>query len=309
MNKDSKIYVAGHNGLVGSAIMRNLKAKGYTNIITRSSKELDLTNQQKTKEFFEQEKPEYVFLAAAKVGGIQSNIESPADFIYTNIQIQNNVIKSSYEAGVKKLLFLGSSCIYPRLAPQPMKEEYLLTGKLEPTNEAYAIAKISGLKMCEFFNIQYNTNYISLMPSNVYGENDHFNNKNSHVVSALISKFHEAKVKNKEFVEIWGTGNAMRELLYVDDLAEASIYFMNINKKINSFINIGTGIDVTIKELAETIKEVVGFKGQIKFDPTKPDGMPRKVLDVSKSHEFGWHHNVNLREGLEKTYKYFLNNM
>jgi GDP-L-fucose synthase len=305
MNKDSKIYLAGHRGLVGSAILRKLKKEGYTNIITKTHKELDLTNQKETQEFFEKEKPEYVFLAAAKVGGIQANIDYPADFLYKNLMIQNNVINSSYENKVKKLLFLGSSCIYPRNAKQPMKEEYILTDKLEPTNEGYAIAKIAGLKLCEYYNKQYDTSFISVMPSNVYGEGDHFNSKNSHVVSALISKMHNAKVNNQEYVEIWGTGKAKRELLYVDDLADAILYLM-INYNEDTFINIGTGEDVTIKELAELIKEVVGYQGELQFDTSKPDGMPRKVLDVSKLHDTGWKHKISLKEGLKKTYKYFL---
>jgi len=307
MNKDSKIYLAGHRGLVGSAILRKLKKEGYTNIITKTHKELDLTNQKETQEFFEKEKPEYVFLAAAKVGGIQANDTYPADFIYINQMIQNNVIKASYDNKVKKLLFLGSSCIYPKMAPQPIKEEYLLTGELEKTNEAYAIAKISGLKMTEFFNKQYGTNYISVMPTNLYGPNDNFDLKTSHVLPALIRKIHEAKENNSEYVEIWGTGKPMREFLHVDDLADAVVYLMN-NYNENKPINIGTGKDITIKELAELIKDVVGYQGKLKFDTSKPDGTPRKLLDVSRLHNAGWKHKISLREGIEKTYEWFKEN-
>jgi GDP-L-fucose synthase len=308
MNKDSKIYLAGHRGLVGSAILRKLKKEGYTNIITKTHKELDLTNQKETQEFFEKEKPEYVFLAAAKVGGIQANDTYPADFIYINQMIQNNVIKASYDNKVKKLLFLGSSCIYPKMAPQPIKEEYLLTGELEKTNEAYAIAKISGLKMTEFFNKQYGTNYISVMPTNLYGPNDNFDLKTSHVLPALIRKIHEAKENNSEYVEIWGTGKPMREFLHVDDLADAVVYLMN-NYNENKPINIGTGKDITIKELAELIKDVVGYQGKLKFDTSKPDGTPRKLLDVSRLHNAGWKHKISLREGIEKTYEWFKENL
>jgi len=304
MNKDSKIYLAGHRGLVGSAIHRKLKKEGYANIITKTHKELDLTNQKETQEFFEKEKPEYVFLAAAKVGGIHANDTYPADFIYINQMIQNNVIKASYDNNVTKLLFLGSSCIYPKMAPQPIKEEYLLTGELEKTNEAYAIAKISGLKMTEFFNKQYGTNYISVMPTNLYGPNDNFDLKTSHVLPALIRKIHEAKENNSENVEIWGTGKPMREFLHVDDLADAVVYLMN-NYNENKPINIGTGKDITIKELAELIKDVVGYQGELKFDTSKPDGTPRKLLDVSRLHNAGWKHKISLREGIEKTYEWF----
>ncbi len=307
MNKDSKIYLAGHRGLVGSAILRKLKKEGYTNIITKTHKELDLTNQKETQEFFEKEKPEYVFLAAAKVGGIQANDTYPADFIYINQMIQNNVIKASYDNKVKKLLFLGSSCIYPKMAPQPIKEEYLLTGELEKTNEAYAIAKISGLKMTEFFNKQYGTNYISVMPTNLYGPNDNFDLKTSHVLPALIRKIHEAKENNSEYVEIWGTGKPMREFLHVDDLADAVVYLMNDYNE-NKPINIGTGKDITIKELAELIKDVVGYQGKLKFDTSKPDGTPRKLLDVSRLHNAGWKHKISLREGIENTYEWFKEN-
>ena len=304
MNKDSKIYVAGHRGLVGSAIMRKLQQEGYTNIITRTHKELDLTNQAQTQEFFKKEKPEYVFLAAAKVGGIHANNTYPADFAYINIMIESNVIKASYDYGVKKLLFLGSSCIYPKLCPQPIKEEYLLTGLLEKTNEAYAIAKIAGLKMCQYFNRQYGTNYISVMPTNLYGPNDNFDLETSHVLPALIRKFHEAKIDNKPYVEVWGTGTPRREFLHVDDLADAVIYLMN-NYDENEPLNIGTGKDITIKELAGLIKEIVGYEGEIKFDTTKPDGTPRKLLDVSRLHNAGWEHKITLREGIENTYEWF----
>jgi GDP-L-fucose synthase len=304
MNKDSKIYVAGHTGLVGSAIYRKLKSEGYTNIITKTHKELDLTNQAKTQEFFENEKPEYVFLAAAKVGGIQANNTYPADFAYVNLMIESNVIKASYDYGVKKLLLLGSSCIYPKLSSQPIKEEYLLTGPLEPTNEAYAIAKIAGLKMCQYFNRQYGTNFISVMPTNLYGPNDNFDLETSHVLPALIRKFHEAKINNSPYVEVWGTGTPKREFLHVDDLADAVIYLMN-NYDENEPINIGTGEDISINELAELIKEIVGYEGEIRFDTTKPDGTPRKLLDVSRLHSTGWKHKIDLREGIKQTYEWY----
>jgi len=304
MNKDSKIYVAGHRGLVGSAIMRKLQQEGYTNIITRTHKELDLTNQAQTQEFFEKEKPEYVFLAAAKVGGIHANNTYPADFAYINIMIESNVIKASYDYGVKKLLFLGSSAVYPNLCPQPIKEEYLLTGPLEKTNEAYAIAKIAGLKMCQYFNRQYGTNYISVMATNLYGPNDNFDLETSHVLPALIRKFHEAKIDNKPYVEVWGTGKQKREFIHVDDLADAVVYLMN-NYNDNQHINLGTGKDITIKELAELIKEIVGYEGEIKFDTTKPDGMPRRLLDVSRLHATGWKHKIELREGIKQTYEWY----
>jgi GDP-L-fucose synthase len=307
MNKDSKIYVAGHRGLVGSAIMRKLKQEGYINIITRTHKELDLTNQAQTQEFFEKEKPEYVFLAAAKVGGINANDTYPADFAYINTMIESNVIKASYDYGVKKLFFLGSSCIYPKLCPQPIKEDYLLTGPLEKTNEAYAIAKIVGLKMCQYFNRQYGTKYISVMPTNLYGPNDNFDLETSHAFAALLRKFHEAKINNKPYVEVWGTGTPRREFLHVDDLADAVVYLMN-NYDENEPLNIGTGKDVTIREIAELIKEIVGYKGEIKFDTTKPDGTPRKLLDVSRLHATGWKHKIELREGIQSTYEWFKEN-
>lgn len=275
MNKDAKIYVAGHRGLVGSAIVRNLQNKGYTNIIYRTHKELDLINQEAVRTFFQEEKPEYVFLAAAKVGGIHANNTYPADFIYDNLMIQNNVIKAAHDFEVKKLLFLGSTCIYPKMAPQPIKEEYLLTGALEETNEAYAIAKIAGLEMCKFFKRQYGDNFISCMPTNLYGPNDNFDLKNSHVLPALIRKFHEAKVNNSEVVEVWGTGTPLREFLYVDDMADACVFLME-NYEGEQHVNIGTGEEVSIRELAETIKKVVGFEGELVFNTDMPDGTPRK---------------------------------
>lgn len=305
MKKDAKIYVAGHRGMVGSAIVRKLKELGYTNIITRTHAELDLTDQKATREFFEKERPEYVFLAAAKVGGILANDKYSADFIYENIMIEANVIKAAHDFGVKKLLFLGSSCIYPKYAPQPMKEEYLLTGELEPTNEAYAIAKIAGLKMCQHFRKQYGDNFISVMPTNLYGPNDNFDLETSHVMAALIRKFHEAKVRNDPYVVVWGTGKPRREFLYVDDLADAVVFLMN-NYDGDMWINIGTGEDISIRELAELIKDIVRYKGEIKFDTSKPDGTPRKLLDVLRLHELGWKHKTSLEEGIRKTYEWFL---
>ncbi|PNS40799.1 GDP-L-fucose synthase [Mesotoga sp. B105.6.4] len=305
MDKTSKIYVAGHTGLVGSAIMRKLESEGYTNIITRTFEELDLTDQKATREFFEKARPEYIFLAAAKVGGIQANSVYPADFIYINLMIECNVIKASHEFGVKKLLFLGSSCIYPKMAPQPIKEEYLLSGYLEETNEPYALAKISGLKMCQYFNKQYGTNFISVMPTNLYGPNDNFDLNTSHVLPALIRKFHEAKINNAPYVEIWGTGTPRREFLFVDDLADACLFLMK-NYSGNDFFNIGTGEDVTIRELAELIGEVVGYNGELKFDTSKPDGTPRKLLDVSRIHKIGWRHKTELKKGLRTTYEYYI---
>ena len=307
MDKDSKIYVAGHRGLVGSAIVRKLREKGYTNIIGRSHKELDLTNSFDVEEFFKKEKPEYVFLAAAKVGGIYANSTYPADFILENLKIQNNVIEMSHKYGVKKLMFLGSSCIYPKLCPQPIKEEYLLSGYLEETNEGYALAKISGLKMCQMFNKQYGTNFISVMPTNLYGPYDNYHPENSHVMPALIRKFHEAKVKGEKYVTVWGTGKPLREFLYSEDMADACVYLME-NYKGNEFFNIGTGKELTIRELAELIKDIVGFEGELKFDTSKPDGTPRKLLDVSKLKEAGWTYKTELRDGIEKAYKWFLEN-
>ena len=302
MNKDSKIYVAGHRGMVGSAIMRKLEELGYKNIITKSKKELDLTNQFQVNHFFHFEKPEYVFLAAAKVGGIKANDDFRGDFIYENIMIQSNIIKSSHDNGVKKLLFLGSSCIYPKMSPQPIKEEYLLTGLLEPTNDAYAIAKIAGIKMCQDFNKQYGTNYISVMPTNLYGENDNYDLNNSHVLPAMIRKFHEAKLEGKDEVEIWGTGTPKREFLYVDDLADACHHLM-LNYNGSEIVNIGTGQDVTIAELAVGIKNIVGFEGDIYFNTEMPDGTPRKLLDVSKLKELGWTYKTSLIDGIKKTYR------
>ena len=307
MNLDAKIYVAGHRGLVGSAIVRNLEAKGYKNIIYRTHKELDLTNQEDVRRFFEEEKPEYVFLAAAKVGGIHANNTYPADFIYENLMIQNNVIKAAHDFEVKKLLFLGSTCIYPKMAPQPIKEEYLLTGSLEETNEAYAVAKIAGLEMCKFFKRQYGDNFISCMPTNLYGPNDNFDLKNSHVLPALIRKFHEAKVNNSEAVEVWGTGTPLREFLYVDDMADACVFLME-NYDGEQHVNIGTGEEVSIRELAETVKEVVGFDGELVFNTEMPDGTPRKLTTVDKLHGLGWKHKVSLDKGIRLAYNWFLEN-
>ena len=307
MNLDAKIYVAGHRGLVGSAIVRNLEAKGYKNIIYRTHKELDLTNQEAVRRFFEDEKPEYVFLAAAKVGGIHANNTYPADFIYDNLMIQNNVIKAAHDFEVKKLLFLGSTCIYPKMAPQPIKEEYLLTGALEETNEAYAVAKIAGLEMCKFFKRQYGDNFISCMPTNLYGPNDNFDLKNSHVLPALIRKFHEAKVNNSEVVEVWGTGTPLREFLYVDDMADACVFLME-NYDGEQHVNIGTGEEVSIRELAETVKKVVGFEGELVFNTDMPDGTPRKLTTVDKLHGLGWKHKVSLNEGIKLAYNWFLEN-
>jgi GDP-L-fucose synthase len=305
MKENSRIYVAGHSGMVGSAITRKLKAEGHTHLILKELDELDLLNQKATLDFFEKEKPAYVFLAAAKVGGILANNTYRAQFIYENIQIQNNVIHSAYLTGVKKLLFLGSSCIYPKLAPQPIKEEYLLTGLLESTNEPYAIAKIAGIKMCQAYNDQYGTNFISVMPTNLYGPNDNFDLKTSHVLPALIRKFHEAKIENKPAVEIWGSGSPLREFLHVDDLADAC-YFLMQTYSGNDFLNIGTGKDIPIKDLALLIKDIVGYKGELTFDASKPDGTPRKLLDVSRLHATGWKEKYSLRDGLTMTYQWYL---
>lgn len=307
MEKNAKIYIAGHTGMVGSAIMRNLTKQGYKNIIGKDFDKLDLTNQADVKNYFEKEKPDYVILAAAKVGGILANSTYRAQFIYENLMIQNNIIHQSYLSGVKKLLFLGSSCIYPKFAPQPMKEEHLLTGTLEQTNEPYAIAKISGIKMCEAYRDQYGCNFISVMPTNLYGPNDNFDLKNSHVLPALIKKFHQAKTNNSDFVEIWGTGTPKREFLYVDDMASACVYLLqNYNEK--SFLNIGCGKDISIKDLAFLVKKITGFKGEIKFDKTKPDGTPRKLLDISKLKAAGWKPKISLEEGIKKVYEQvFLN--
>ena len=305
MEKDSKIYIAGHRGMVGSAIYRRLQKEGYNNIITRSSAELDLRIQSDVAVFFGQEMPEYVFLAAAKVGGIVANNTYRADFLYENLQIQNNIIHSSYLNGVKKLMFLGSSCIYPKLAPQPLKEDYLLTGLLEPTNEPYAIAKIAGIKMCDAYRSQYGCNYISVMPTNLYGYNDNYHPQNSHVLPALIRRFHEARINNLPDVTIWGTGSPKREFLFADDLAEACYYLMQ-NYDEEGLVNIGTGEDVSIKDLALLIKDIIGYEGEIKFDTSKPDGTPRKLMDVSKLHNRGWHHKIELRDGIKLAYEDFL---
>jgi len=305
VEKDAKIYVAGHRGMVGSAIHRKLIELGYNNIVTRTSQELDLRNQQAVADFFNEEKPDYVFLAAAKVGGIMANNTYRADFIYENMAIQNNVIKSSYDNEVRKLMFLGSSCIYPKMAPQPLNEDLLLTGTLEPTNEPYAIAKIAGIKMTEAFRDQYGCNFISVMPTNLYGINDNYHPQNSHVLPALIRRFHEAKVNNLDNVVIWGTGTPLREFLFSDDLADACVFLMN-NYDEKQFVNIGIGEDLSIKDLAELIKEVIGYEGNISFDSSKPDGTPRKLMDVSKLHTLGWKHKINLREGIKLAYADFL---
>lgn len=304
MDKNRRVFIAGHRGLVGSAILRNLESKGYTNIIIRSHQELDLIKQEEVEKFFKEEKPEYVFLAAAKVGGILANDTFPADFFYCNSMIQNNVIHNAYLNGVKKLLFLGSSCIYPKLCPQPISEEYLLSGELEPTNEAYAIAKISGLKMCQYYKKQYGVNFISCMPTNLYGPHDNFNLMNSHVVPALIRKFHEAKERNLPTVELWGTGSSLREFMYVDDMADCCVFLMN-NYDDAEHINIGTGEEISIRGLADMVKEVVGFEGGIVFDDTNPDGMQRKLLNISKLKNLGWVGKTTLKEGLHKTYEWY----
>lgn len=305
MNKNAKIYIAGHRGMVGSAIVRNLEANGYNNIVKRTSKELDLRNQAAVEEFFASERPDYVVLAAAKVGGIYANNTYPAEFIYDNLMMECNVINSAYKNNVTKLLFLGSSCIYPKFAQQPIKEEYLLEGALEPTNEAYAIAKISGIELCKFYRRQYGCDFISAMPTNLYGINDNFDLETSHVMPALIRKFHEAKLNKQEEVVMWGTGTPKREFMYVDDLAEACVYLLN-NYSDEMHVNLGTGEDVEIRELAQIIKEVVGYEGKIVNDLTKPDGTPRKLLDVSRLHNTGFKHKVDLREGIETVYKWFV---
>ncbi|WP_278600655.1 GDP-L-fucose synthase family protein [Clostridium tertium] len=307
MNKDSKIYVAGHRGLVGSAIVRELKKKGCTNIIGKTHKELDLMDALAVENFFKEERPEYVFLAAAKVGGIYANSTYPADFIFENLQIQNNVIGNAYKYGVKKLMFLGSSCIYPKMCPQPIKEEYLLSGYLEETNEAYALAKIAGLKMCQYFNKQYGTNFISVMPTNLYGPYDNFHPEHSHVMPALIRRFHEAKVNGAKEVVVWGSGKPLREFLYSEDMADACIYLMEKYEG-NDFFNIGTGKEITIKALAELIKEVVGYEGEIVWDSSKPDGTPRKLLDVSRLESQGWKYKMELKDGVKEAYEWYLEN-
>lgn len=305
MIKNSKIYIAGHTGLVGSACLRRLEKEGYENIVKKTHQELDLTHQVEVEDFFKTEKPQYVILAAAKVGGIQANVNYPAQFIYENIAIQNNVIHFAYLYGVEKLLFFGSACSYPRECPQPMKEEYLLSGYLEPTNEPYAVAKIAGMKMCEAYNKQYKTNYVCAIPTNVYGPNDNFDTNNSHVIPAFIIKFHTAKIKEQKSVILWGTGNPAREFVYVDDLAEACLFLMR-NYNSSEIINVGSGEEISIKNLAYLIKDVIGYHGEITFDTSKPDGAPRKVLDGSKLKNIGWEAKTSLQEGIRKTYQWYL---
>ena len=315
MNLNDKIYIAGHRGLVGSAIVRKLESRGFTNLIMRTHKELDLVNQAQVQTFFEKEKPDYVILAAAKVGGIHANNTYPADFIYQNMMIEANVIDSAYENKIKRLLFLGSTCIYPKAVEQPMREDALLTDVLEPTNEPYALAKIAGIKLCESYNRQYGTDFRSVMPTNLYGINDNFHPENSHVIPALMRRFHEAKTNNNVEVVVWGSGNAMREFLYVDDMAAASLFVLDLDEKtylantmpMLSHINVGTGKDVTIRELAIMMKLVVGFEGQIKFDITKPDGAPRKLIDTSRLSTMGWNYSIDLKEGLQEVYNWYLN--
>jgi GDP-L-fucose synthase len=316
MNLNDKIYIAGHRGLVGSAIVRQLESRGFTNLIMRTHKELDLTNQAQVQSFFTQENPDYVILAAAKVGGIYANNTYPADFIYQNMMIEANVINSAYESKVKRLLFLGSTCIYPKSVEQPMREDALLTDVLEPTNEPYALAKIAGIKLCESYNRQHGTDFRSVMPTNLYGINDNFHPENSHVIPALMQRFHQAKVNNNPEVVVWGTGNAMREFLYVDDMAQASLFVLELDEQtykdntqpMLSHINVGTGKDTTIREMAETMKQVVGYEGRLTFDATKPDGAPRKLIDISRLKRMGWEYRVDLKEGLKKTYAWYLNN-
>ena len=316
MNINDKIYIAGHNGLVGSAIFRLLQKQGFNNILTRSRDELNLTNQKQVNNFFKKEKPDYVILAAAKVGGIHANNTYPADFIYQNLMIETNVINSAYENKVKRLLFLGSTCIYPKNVEQPMNEDALLTNVPEPTNEPYAIAKIAGIKLCESYNRQHGTDFRSVMPTNLYGINDNFHHENSHVIPGLMRRFHDAKINNDHEVKVWGSGNAMREFLYVDDMAEASIFILKLDLKtyqantqpMLSHINVGTGKDITIRELSEIMKDVVGYNGKLSFDITKPDGTPRKLIDVSRLSNMGWKYSTNLREGLKITYEWFLKN-
>ena len=302
MNKDARIFVAGHRGMVGSAIVRALQREGYSNLLLRASAELDLMDQQAVNSFFHTEKPEYAFLAAAKVGGIHANNTYRAEFLYNNLMIEANVIHASYVAGVKKLLFLGSSCIYPKLAPQPLREESLLTGLLEPTNEPYAIAKIAGIKMCEAYRAQYGCHFISAMPTNLYGPNDNYDLQNSHVMPALIRKFHAAKLEDAPAVEVWGTGSPLREFLHVDDLADACLFLM-LHYDEELFVNVGTGSDLSIRELAEMIQEVTGYKGELRWDTSKPDGTPRKLMDVSRLHAMGWKHRIDLRNGIEQVYR------
>jgi len=314
MNLNDKIYIAGHRGLVGSAIVRQLESRGFTNLIMRTHKELDLTNQAQVQNFFTQENPDYVILAAAKVGGIHANNTYPADFIYQNMMIQANVINSAYESKVKRLLFLGSTCIYPKAVEQPMREDALLTDVLEPTNEPYALAKIAGIKLCESYNRQHGTDFRSVMPTNLFGVNDNFHPKNSHVIPALMQRFHQAKVNNDAEVVVWGTGNAMREFLYVDDMAQASLFILELDEqtyKANtqpmlSHINVGTGKDVTIREMAETMKQVVGYEGKLTFDTTKLDGAQRKLVDITRLKRMGWEYSVDLKDGLVDTYQWYL---
>jgi GDP-L-fucose synthase len=314
MNLNDKIYIAGHRGLVGSAIVRQLELRGFTNLLICTHKELDLTNQAQVQNFFKQENPDYVILAAAKVGGIHANNTYPADFIYQNMMIEANVINSAYESKVKRLLFLGSTCIYPKAVEQPMREDALLTDVLEPTNEPYALAKIAGIKLCESYNRQHGTDFRSVMPTNLYGINDNFHPENSHVIPALMQRLHQAKVGNDAEVVVWGTGNAMREFLYVDDMAQASLFVLELDgqtykdntQPMLSHINVGTGEDATIKEIAETMKQVVGYEGKLIFDATKPDGAPRKLIDITRLKRMGWEYSVDLREGLVRTYKWYL---
>jgi len=307
VEKQARIYVAGHRGMVGSAIVRKLEADGHENIITRTSSELDLRNQEAVASFFDTERPDYVFLAAAKVGGILANNIYRAEFLYDNLMIEANIIHSAYKSGVTKLLFLGSSCIYPKMAEQPLKEEYLLSGFLEPTNEPYAIAKIAGIKLCEAYRSQYGANFISAMPTNLYGPNDNYNLQGSHVLPALIRKFHEAKINDQPTVEVWGTGSPRREFLHADDLADACVYLMNSYDG-EQFVNIGTGEDVTIRELAEMVQKAVGYEGELRWDSSKPDGTPRKLMNVSRLHAMGWKHTTDLGDGIERTYQDFLAN-
>jgi len=316
MNLNDKIYIAGHRGLVGSAIVRQLESRGFTNLLMRTHKELDLTNQAQVQTFFKQEKPDYVILAAGKVGGIHANNTYPADFIYQNIMIEANVINSAYENKVKRLLFLGSTCIYPRAVEQPMREDALLTDVLESTNEPYALSKIAGIKLCESYNRQHGTDFRSVMPTNLYGINDNFHPENSHVIPALMQRFHQAKINNDSEVVVWGTGNAMREFLYVDDMAAASIFVLELDEETHqsntkpmlSHINVGTGIDITIREMAEVMKQVVGYEGKLTFDAAKPDGAPRKMIDITKLKKMGWEYTVDLKDGLKKTYTWYLKN-
>ncbi|MEJ1341160.1 MAG: GDP-L-fucose synthase, partial [Candidatus Sedimenticola sp. (ex Thyasira tokunagai)] len=314
MNKNDKIYVAGHRGLVGSAIVRQLKTAGFSNLLTRTHSELDLVDQSQVKHFIETEEPEYVFLAAAKVGGIHANNTYPAEFIYQNLMIEANIIDAAYHSGVSRLLFLGSSCIYPRAVEQPMREEALLTDLLEPTNEPYALAKIAGIKLCESYNRQYGTDFRSVMPTNLYGQGDNFHPKNSHVIPALMRRFHEAKLRGDADVVVWGSGTPMREFLHVDDMAAASIYVLELDEAIYrantqpmlSHINVGSGVDCTIREVAETVKRIVGFEGELIFDTRKPDGAPRKLMDVSRLSTLGWRYSISLEDGLQATYEWYL---